>query len=46
MVCAAYLMRENGWSLDTAMEAMAAVNPKLNPNRSFMAGLKEWGHES
>lgn len=45
MLVAAYLMYENAWNLDVAMETIAMVNPKLNPNKSFMLGLKEWEDE-
>jgi len=45
MLTAAWLMKHNGWDLDAAMEIIAAENPKLNPNPSFMQGLKDWQRE-
>jgi protein-tyrosine phosphatase len=45
MLTAAWLMKHYRWRLDTAMEIIAAENPRLNPNPSFMRGLKEWQAE-
>ena len=42
MLVAAYLMKTRRWNVDTAMEWIAVRNEKLNPNRSFMNGLRDW----
>jgi protein-tyrosine phosphatase len=45
MLTAAYLMGIHSWSFDTAMEVIAAANPKANPNRDFVRGLRQWQEE-
>jgi protein-tyrosine phosphatase len=45
MLTAAWLMKHHRWNLDTAMNVIAAENPRLNPNPSFMLGLKTWQAE-
>lgn len=42
MLVAGYLMHNLGLSRAEALGLVARVNPKLNPNPSFMAGLLEW----
>lgn len=42
MVAAAYLMKLYRWNHDDALNHIAAVNAKINPNPRFMQGLKDW----
>jgi hypothetical protein len=45
MLTAAHLMKSRGWSLDRAMETIAASNGGLKPNRRFMQALKDFQDE-
>ena len=42
MVSAAYLMKTYGWIRDYALEYIAKINPRLDPNSNFLRGLNLW----
>jgi protein-tyrosine phosphatase len=42
MVMAAFLMKKNKCSADSALNFIAKVNPSIDPNPHFLKGLSEW----